>query len=210
MALFSSTQPSLRARILPRFPAQVLAGSGMSITKANGIYTFSADLTNIPVTSLADITSDRLIGRDSAGDGPPEQLTVGGGLGFTGSGGLQMTPNQRIRVLSIPMTSLGASAKYDYYVPFSCTIAGATILADTSGNLVLDVWKDVFANYPPTVADTITASAKPTLSSAASYRDTTLSGWTVDIAAGDTLRVNVDSVSGGIQNALLALDVVVT
>jgi hypothetical protein len=40
MALFSSTQPSLRARILPRFPAQVLAGNGITITKGNGIYTF--------------------------------------------------------------------------------------------------------------------------------------------------------------------------
>lgn len=41
MALFSSTQPSLRARILPKFPAQVLAGNGINITKSGGTYTFS-------------------------------------------------------------------------------------------------------------------------------------------------------------------------
>jgi hypothetical protein len=42
VALFSSTQPSIRARILPRFPAQVLAGTGMVITKSGGVYTFAA------------------------------------------------------------------------------------------------------------------------------------------------------------------------
>jgi hypothetical protein len=43
MALFSSTQPSLRARILAKFPARVIAGTGISITKANGSYTFGLD-----------------------------------------------------------------------------------------------------------------------------------------------------------------------
>lgn len=38
---FSSTQPSLRARLLPRFPARVIAGTGMSITKSGGTYTFA-------------------------------------------------------------------------------------------------------------------------------------------------------------------------
>jgi hypothetical protein len=41
MPLFSSTQPSIRARILPRFPAQVLAGTGISITKSGGTYVFA-------------------------------------------------------------------------------------------------------------------------------------------------------------------------
>jgi hypothetical protein len=35
-----------------------------------------------------------------------------------------------------------------------------------SGNIVLDLWKDTFTNYPPTVADTIITAGKPTLSSA--------------------------------------------
>jgi|SRR5215475_4492636 len=47
MALFSSTQPSLRARLLPRFPAQVLAGNAMSITKSGGTYTFAVVNANV-------------------------------------------------------------------------------------------------------------------------------------------------------------------
>lgn len=38
---------------------------------------------------IGNVTSDRILGRDTAGIGPVEQLTVGGGLEFTGSGGLQ-------------------------------------------------------------------------------------------------------------------------
>jgi hypothetical protein len=84
-------------------------------------------------------------------------------------------------------------------VPFACTITGMTLLstdaAATAGSIVVDIWKDSFANYPPTVADTITASAKPTLTSANKSEDVTLTGWTTAIGAGDVLGFNVDSVA---------------
>lgn len=38
---------------------------------------------------MQNIATDRLIGRDTALSGNPEELTVGGGLEFTGSGGIQ-------------------------------------------------------------------------------------------------------------------------
>lgn len=78
-------------------------------------------------------------------------------------------------------------------IPFACTINQVTLLADQSGSIVVDIWKDTYANYPPTVADTITASAKPTLSAAEKSQDSTLTGWTTSISAGDILRFNVDS-----------------
>lgn len=84
-------------------------------------------------------------------------------------------------------------------VPFACTITAVTLLstdaAVTSGSIVVDIWKDTYANYPPVVGDSITASAKPTLSSATKSRDTTLTGWTTSLAAGDVLGFKVDSVS---------------
>lgn len=78
-------------------------------------------------------------------------------------------------------------------IPFACTINQVTTLADQSGSIVVDIWKDTYANYPPTVADTITASAKPTLSSATKAQDSTLTGWTTSISAGDIIGYNVDS-----------------
>lgn len=93
-------------------------------------------------------------------------------------------------------TALTTGAKQVYMtIPLNCNIVSWRILADVSGSIVFDIWKDTFANYPPTVADTITASAKPTLSAAISAESSTLTGWTTQITTGDILEVNIDSVS---------------
>jgi len=92
----------------------------------------------------------------------------------------------------------------DVRIDFACTIVGWTLLADQTGSIQIDIWKDTYANYPPTVADTITAAAKPLISSGVKNSSTTLSGWTTTIAAGDTLRFNVDSVTA-INRVTLAL-----
>lgn len=79
--------------------------------------------------------------------------------------------------------------------PYAGQIVGATLVADQSGSCVIDVWK---AAYPtvPTVANTITASALPTLSSAQTNRDLTLAGWTTLVQAYDMFGFNLNSVSG--------------
>jgi len=83
--------------------------------------------------------------------------------------------------------------KLDISIPFACTINSHTVLADQSGSIVIDVWKDTLANYPPTDADSITASAPITISSDTDATDSTLTGWTTTISAGDVLTFNVDS-----------------
>jgi len=84
-------------------------------------------------------------------------------------------------------------------VPWACTITQVTLLsadpALTSGSMVVDIWKAPYANYPPTVADSICASAKPTLSGAIKSQDATLVGWTTALAADDILAFNVESVT---------------
>lgn len=56
-------------------------------------------------------------------------------------------------------------------VPYNCTIIGWDIVSSNGttgaavvGSIVVDVWQDSFANFPPTVADTIFGT-KPSLSS---------------------------------------------
>ncbi len=82
-------------------------------------------------------------------------------------------------------------------VPITGTITEATLLSTdasaTAGDVVIDVWKDSYANYPPANADSITASAPPTLSGVNKSQDTTLTGWTTSVTAGDILGFNVDS-----------------
>lgn len=92
---------------------------------------------------------------------------------------------------------------------FAGTIQQVTLLADQSGSIVVDIWKDSYANYPPVVGDSITASAKPTISSATKSQDSTLTGWTTSISSGDTLRFNVDSITT-CQRVTLALKVLLS
>lgn len=103
-------------------------------------------------------------------------------------------------------STITTGIKGDVEIPFNCTIERVTLLADQSGSIVIDIWKDSYANYPPTDADSITAAAPPTISSAVKAQDATLLGWTTTIAEGQTLRFNVDSVTT-IQRVTISIKV---
>ncbi len=77
--------------------------------------------------------------------------------------------------------------------PFTGTIKRAEIEADQSGSIVVDIWKDVYANFPPTDADSITSATPPTLNNQQVNKDDTLSSWTTAVTKGDILAYNVDS-----------------
>ena len=89
-----------------------------------------------------------------------------------------------------------ASEQGDVFVDFDCTITSWTLLADQVGDIEIDIWKDTYANYPPTVGDSIVAAAPPSITADDHNQDSTLTGWTTAITAGDTLRFNINSVSG--------------
>lgn len=116
---------------------------------------------------------------------------------YNGAGGFS-TPNGPV-TYKIGITVDGGGAvittgvKGFSSVPASGTIIRARMLADQSGSAVINVWKDVFANYPPTVADKITAAAPPTLTAQDHSEDVTLTGWTTSVTVGDVIGFNVDS-----------------
>lgn len=101
---------------------------------------------------------------------------------------------------------IGTGEKGHIEVPFNCTITGWTIYADAVGDIVVDIWKDTYANFPPTVADTITAAAKPTLAAARKNQNTTVTGWTTALTKGDILAYKVDSVAT-VQRVTIVLQV---
>lgn len=101
---------------------------------------------------------------------------------------------------------IGTGQKGHLRIPFKCEIERVTLLADQSGSIVIDIWKDTYANFPPTDADSIVASAPPTISAAQKSEDATLTGWTKTINAGDILAFNVDSCST-IKRVTIALKV---
>lgn len=68
---------------------------GGSLSLAPGSVTTSA-LADESVTfaKLQNIGTDKILGRDTNGSGDVEELTVGGGLGFTNAGGIEIANNQ--------------------------------------------------------------------------------------------------------------------
>lgn len=107
----------------------------------------------------------------------------------------------KIAVFNIPGTSDDGTV-VDSYVPAAATITG--VVVTTSGaacSAVVDIWSQAYADFPPENAQTITASAPPTITTAQMSKDTTLTGWTVAVAADTVLRANLDSsdCAGNIQ-----------
>lgn len=82
------------------------------------------------------------------------------------------------------------------YFHAAAYILGVVILAhEVSGTCIVDIWKSSYANFPPTAADSICGASKPAIGAGQKFIDTTLTGWTRDIAAGDTLTFHLESVT---------------
>lgn len=126
-------------------------------------------------------------------DGLTIQINVSNELEVVGGASLIRTVIYELDGGGSPLT--GSFTRY-VRVPFSGTITKWTLLADAGGSIVIDLWKDTFANYPPTNADSITAGNEPELSTDDEAEDSTLTGWTTSVTAGDVLGFTVDSVSG--------------
>jgi len=103
--------------------------------------------------------------------------------------------------------AITSGIKADIILPFAGHFTSWTLLADVTGSIIVDLWRDTYSNFPPTVADAITGSEHPTLTSGTSSTGSTLAGWTTGFAKGDVLRVNVDSATS-VTRVTLTLAVV--
>ena len=92
-------------------------------------------------------------------------------------------------------------------VPFTCTLQQVSLLADQSGSIKVDIWKDTYDHYPPTNGDSICGGNEPEISSGRKYRNSALSGWTKLLNKGDILAFNIDSCMA-ITRAVIYLKVV--
>lgn len=117
-------------------------GDKGDITLSGGASTYTIDNDVVTFAKMANIATDRLVGRDTASTGDPEALTVGGGIEFTGSGGIQTSAFTGDVTKSAGGTALtianGAvtSAKLDTNIDIAGTLtmtAGDIIVANTKG-----------------------------------------------------------------------------
>lgn len=91
-------------------------------------------------------------------------------------------------------STIDVTKTVDVVAPYAGTITDWEVLLDTATTVSVDVWKDVYANYPPTAADKISASAPPNTSAADHAASSTLTGWSTTITAGDIFRFKPSAV----------------
>lgn len=90
------------------------------------------------------------------------------------------------------------------HAPRAGTISAWSIHSQGGGTLTLDIWK-IAGSTNPTVADTITGSAKPAVTSGDRVRSTTLTGWTTAVAQYDLIIVYVEACAN-INKAVLYIE----
>jgi hypothetical protein len=135
----------------------------------------------------ADEVSVQDLGSAAATDGQVLKADGAGGLAFEDD---SVVVNF---IIDGGGSAISTGEKGHVELPFAMTITGWTILADQMGSIVVDVWKDTYASYPPTNADSIAGTEKPTLLLAQQNQDQSLTTWTTAVAAGDILAFEVES-----------------
>jgi hypothetical protein len=165
--------------------------SSLILADGLGAIKLSADSANklwIPTAPSTGTTNDALLVRTSTGEiktvtqsSISNSGATAGSIGITIDGG-GVTP------------STGQKGGF-ITIPYSGTITGWDIFGNVSGSCVVDVWKCTYASFPPTIANTITASSKPTLTSSQKNTSSILTGWTTAVTEGDIFAFNLDSAS---------------
>ena len=193
--LFSSTHGDVNETDVPA-DNEVLTfdtASGKWLSEAADGHAHTNDHAQTHAAAHADGGADQLAVQDLASNG-----ALGGQIPRAdGFGGVDFEDDDLVInfVIDGGGSAITTGLKGFIEISFHMTIEGWTVVADVSGSIVVDVWKDTYANFPPTVADTIAGTEKPTLASAQKNQDLTLTTWATAVTAGDIIGFNVDSIT---------------
>ena len=118
---------------------------------------------------------------------------INGTSGSSGSSGSSGTSSAKILTFVVgdaTAISTGEKIKTRIIVPYSGTITKWSLISDTSTTTVIDIWKSTTI---PTNVNSITGTAKPTLSAQTFTTSSTLTGWTTTVSQDDIFVIEVES-----------------
>jgi hypothetical protein len=135
-----------------------------------------------------------------SGAGSVSVSTLGSTLLISGSSSAS-AQTQAPRILGCVFDGGGSvletGSKAYIRVSQSGTLYKYTALADITGSAIIDIYKNTYANYPPTSSSSITSGSKPTISTGIKTENSTLTGFSsVTFSSGDVFGINLDSWSG--------------
>jgi hypothetical protein len=114
--------------------------------------------------------------------------------------GLIIPGKDRYKNLSITIDNgnneITSGVKGIINVPFNGQILGWSIITNSVGSAVIDIYRDSFDNftYPGSSLNSITGVNKPTINSQTKVKSTNLNTWITNINKYDVLTINIDSV----------------
>ena len=116
-----------------------------------------------------------------------------GSAGATGSTGANQGFGASFGSVASGSPALVSDTSY-FTLPQACTISGWAI-AVNAGTATFDIWKISSGTAIPTVSNSITASAQPTIASGTVAQSTTLTGWSTSVSANDIVAINLQTVA---------------
>jgi len=182
----------------------VLAG-GCLLALLAGVYFPPAPVGSAAGTSTATGVSATGYTGTAAGSstvsGVPINPSVGSAAGFGNAiaaaitQGLTYPDEKGTWVASSGALTVGVNDIPIYFLRARVLVGVSIVTLGGVGSCQLDVYKVPIGSYPPSSANSICAAAKPVITAAKTYVDTTLTGWTKAFAAGDVAVLHVDATS---------------
>ena len=157
-------------QILPNYAHYLTSGGSQGITDHNDGINLSGNL-----YSTGNVLYNDIIGLSGT-----INKTVQFGISIDGNGG-----------------TVSTGIKSYIRIPTNIIISGWSIVSETSGLMVIDLWNDTYNNFPPTVADSISPSLKPTLTGIfTKNQNNSLTTWQTGITGETYIAFFVQSGSG--------------